>query len=129
MNLKTMKSLTKQFIKFGLIGILNTVLSLLVYYILMFFGVYYLIANSVAFIVSVLNAYWLNRVFVFKSSMGILKTLIKTYAAYLITYVTGIITLYILVDILGISEYIAPLIIIGINAPVNFVLNRNWSMK
>jgi putative flippase GtrA len=129
MDIKVINTVIKQFIKFSLVGILNTVVSLIVYYVLIFLNINYLIANSIAFIVSVFNSYCLNRIFVFKSTGRFLETMIKTYTAYLITYVIGMINLYILVDVLKMSELIAPLIVIGVNVPINFILNRNWSMK
>ena len=35
-----------QFIKFGMVGVSNTVVSLATYYLFTFFGVHYLIANA-----------------------------------------------------------------------------------
>lgn len=39
-----------QFIKFGIVGVSNTLVSLLVYYILIFLGTHYIIANTAGFI-------------------------------------------------------------------------------
>ena len=55
-----------QFIKFGLVGVSNTVVNYLVYIFFVFIGVHYVIANILGFLISVLNAfYWGNR-YVFK---------------------------------------------------------------
>ena len=55
-----------QFIKFGMVGVSNTVVSLATYYLFTFFGVHYLIANALGFVTGTLNAYYWNSKFVFK---------------------------------------------------------------
>ena len=47
-----MKSVV-QFIKFGIVGISNTLIALAVYYLLLRFGALYLIANTISWVVSV----------------------------------------------------------------------------
>ena len=44
-----------QFIKFGMVGVSNTVVSLATYYLFTFFGVHYLIANALGFVTGTLN--------------------------------------------------------------------------
>ena len=54
-----------QFVKFGLVGASNTVISLITYYIFVFLGLNYLVANFLGFITGTLNAYYWNSRFVF----------------------------------------------------------------
>ena len=61
-----------QFIKFGMVGVSNTVVSLATYYLFTFFGVYYLIANALGFVTGTLNAYYWNSKFVFKEEAKVL---------------------------------------------------------
>ena len=56
-----------QFIKFGMVGIVNTLLSEGIYCVLVFFDIHYLVAYLVGFILSVLNAYYWNNKCVFKA--------------------------------------------------------------
>ena len=61
-----MIGLFKQFIKFGFVGALNTIISLTIYYLFIWIDDgYYIIGNVIGFIVSTLNAYLLNSKFVF----------------------------------------------------------------
>ena len=70
----------KQFIRFGLVGVSNTLISLGVYYLLYFLGVHYLIANTIGFIISVFNAYYWNNKYVFKKTQDAhLKPFMKTF--------------------------------------------------
>ena len=55
-----------QFVKFGIVGLSNTLISYVVYVVLVFFSVYYLVASLIGFLVSVINAYYWNDRYVFK---------------------------------------------------------------
>ena len=130
MKKEELKKTIIQFIKFGIVGISNTIISLIVYYALVYLGVNYLIANICGFIISVLNAYYWNNKYVFKNS----KTnksgkLLKTYASYGITFILSNVLLYVQVDILGISKIIAPIINLIITIPLNYLLNKFWTFK
>ena len=112
-----------QFIKFGMVGVSNTVVSLATYYLFTFFGVHYLIANALGFVTGTLNAYYWNSKFVFKEeakeSGNKKESLVKTYISY------GL--LYLQVNILGISQAVAPIINIMITTPINFLMNKFWT--
>lgn len=124
------KPIIIQFVKFGLIGIMNAIVNLMVYYVLIHFGAHYLIANFFGFALSVLNAYLFNNRFVFnKTQEGHLKPILKTYITYCTTFLLGTGFLYLLVDVLGISEWLAPLINIIVMTPLNFTLNKVWALK
>ena len=123
-------ALIKQFIKFGLVGVSNTLISLGVYYLLVFLGVHYILANVGAFIISVLNAYYWNSKYVFKKGVqDKKKSFIKCFAAYGIIFLLGSALLYLQVDIFGISDKIAPIINLFVTVPANFVLNKLWAFK
>ncbi len=131
-----------QFVKFGMVGALNTVLSYLIIVSLIFLlhktslqdEMCKYIANVIAFIITVFISFMLNRSFVFTLEEGeersFVKSLLKCYASY---FTTGIllnsILLYVWVDLLGISEYIAPLLNLIISIPINFILNKIWAFK
>ena len=61
-----MKSEICQFIKFGLVGISNTLVAYVTYSLCVYIGIHYLIANAIGFFISVLNAYYWSDRFVFK---------------------------------------------------------------
>jgi putative flippase GtrA len=123
--------LCRQFIRFGLVGLSNTAISLAIYYIFIFIDKdLYLIGNTVGFVVSVLNSYYWSNKYVFqKSEKGHLKPLIKTYMSYGITFLLSTVLLFCLVEYLQVPETISPLIILIITIPMNFLLNKYWSFK
>jgi len=119
-----------QFVKFGIVGLSNTILSLAIYYVLVFSQVHYLIAHTIAFMVSVLNAYYWNRKYVFKQMDGNkYKQLAKVYAAYGFTFFLGMGLMFIIVDVIGISNLVAPIINLCVTVPLNFILNKYWSFR
>jgi putative flippase GtrA len=117
--------------KFVVVGVSNTAVFLGIYYTLLAFGVFYLIANVFAFIFSVLNSFFWSRNFVFgkKSSVPAKIQLAKAYAAYGFTAIISTITLFIMVELIGISEFIAPLLNLLITVPINFLVNKFWTYK
>lgn len=120
----------KQFLKFGLVGVSNTLISLGMYYLLYFVGINYLVANAIGFVVSVLNSYYWNNKYVFKKTQnGHLKPLLKTFLSYGSTFLLSTALLFALVQYVGISEVLAPVICIIITTPINFVINKLWAFK
>jgi len=129
-----------QFIKFGLVGVSNTVIAYIINILVLLslkkagLSFDYIIANLVAFILSVLWSFYWNNKYVFKTGAGetrsVAGALLKTYIAY---GFTGIILCNVLswfwIDVLGISKYIAPLINLIASVPINFFVNKLWAFK
>ena len=123
-----------QFIKFGIVGAINTIVFYVVYAVLVYVNVPYLLANIVAVIVSILNSYFWNNRYVFKmekdEQRNVWGTLIKTFFAYALTWlVLSNIVLVFFVEIIHISEYVAPIFVLFITIPLNFIINKYWAFK
>lgn len=131
-----------QFIKFGIVGLSNTVISYVLYVVSLivlrrfglFLGVDYIIASVIAFILSVLWSFYWNNKMVFRLEDGqkrsVWKALIKTYISYSFTglFLNNVL-LILWVQIFHISELIAPVINLLISVPVNFLINKFWAFK
>lgn len=122
-----------QFVKFGIVGLSNTIISYITYSILVILGIHYLLAQIVAFIVSVLNSFFWNDKYVFKEksrTRNSWKTFVKTFISYTGTglILSGLL-LYFWIEVLHIHELIAPIINLLITIPLNFVLNKLWAFK
>ena len=129
-----------QFVKFGIVGVTNTVISyLLNIATLKLLENYhvswdYVAGNLVAFFLSVLWSFYWNNKYVFSEKDGekrnIGLTLLKTYISY---GFTGIILTnalsYVWIRCLGISKYISPILNLIISVPLNFILNKKWAFK
>lgn len=124
-------TITKQFVKFGIVGVSNTLISLLIYYIFIYINVkLYIIGNIVGFLISVLNSYYWNNRYVFKTeNRNHFNALMKTYLSYGMTALLSIGLLVILVEVLNVSEVVAPIINLAVTIPLNFLLNKYWAFK
>ncbi len=132
-DFKGKKSLI-QFIKFGIVGISNTILGLSIYYLFIWINKdLYQVGNIVSWLISVAwSCFWNNR-YVFAQENNswklLLKRLGKSYVSYGTTLVLSVIFLYIQVEILKWSEIIAPLVNLLITIPLNFIMNKYWTFK
>ena len=131
-----------QFVKFGIVGLSNTVISYVIYVgTLILFqknnlipSVDYLVAQVIAFILSVLWSFYWNNKFVFEKAdneeRNIVHALIKTYISYAFTglFLNSIFSL-LWVEVLGIPKIIAPIINLLVSVPLNFVMNKFWAFR
>ena len=147
-----------QFIKFGFVGVSNTLISFIVHSACVLVGMHYIVASAIAFIISVLNAYLLQKLFVFKQDdtrekRVWWKVLLKTCVAYAFTGLflnwlllilwidiikIELITppLTALIDKIGITldnrkvaECVAPVFNLVVSVPINFVINKFWAYR
>lgn len=123
-----------EFLKFGIVGASNTIISLSIYYLFIWVDPgYYMAGNIVGWIVSVANSFLWNSIFVFHSKYegfgNLLKGLMKSYISYGSTFLLTTLLLFIQVEILNWPEMICPLINLCITVPLNYVLNKFWTFR
>lgn len=131
-----------QFVKFGIVGVSNTLISYVIYTISLLqfraIGVLpksdYFVAQLVAFVLSVLWSFYWNNKMVFTLEEGahrnIWKALFKTYVSYSFTGLfLNSILIVLWIEICHISEFIAPIINLLVSVPVNFLINKFWAFK
>jgi putative flippase GtrA len=131
-----------QFVKFGIVGVSNTVVSYVLYLgslvafqkLQILPNTDYLVAQIIAFMLSVLWSFYWNNKMVFVLEEGahrsLWRALLKTYISYSFTGLfLNSILLVLWVRILHISEFIAPLINLVVSVPVNFLINKFWAFK
>ncbi len=99
-----------QFLKFGLVGVSNTLINYLVYVIFVALGAHYAVANTFGFLISVLNAYFWGSRFVFKEDKTKEKrvwwqVLLKTYASYALGFVLNTLLLAFWIDLVHVGQY------------------------
>lgn len=123
-----------QFLKFCAVGLTNTIIGYVVYSACVYLGMHYLLANVVGFIVSVINAFYWSNKYVFKKESNEYRNSYTSFIKTILSYAsTGIvlnsIMLWLLIDEIHISEYIAPIIILLITVPTNYIMNKYWSFR
>lgn len=132
----------RQSIKFSIVGFSNTFIGYILYVATLWLIQYskltpdldYFIAQMVSFAISVYWSFYWNNKLVFTLIEGeyrsYWRSLMKTYISYSLTGLfLSTILLYVWVDILGVSEYIAPIINLIVTVPLNFIINKFWAFK
>ena len=132
--------LISQFIKFGLVGLSNTIISFSINYGIIFLGKYLqaplsegiivFIASFAGFIISVLNSYYWNNKYVFKKTdTGFWKPLLKSYLCYGCTWIVSYLLAYLFSEYFNISQLMIPILSMVITIPLNFLMNKFWAFK
>ncbi|MEN6348223.1 MAG: GtrA family protein [Syntrophomonas sp.] len=120
--MKYIKGDIREYAMFLASGAINSVLTY-VLYILLLNLVSYKISYSLAYVSGIFISYYLNSCWVFKEPMSLRKFL-QYPVVYIVQYLLGIATLYVCVDILGLSQWLAPLVVIAVTVPITFFLSR-----
>ncbi len=149
------KKQIRQFMKFALVGVSNTLVSEVIYAVLVFFKMHYLPASFFGFSLSVLNAYYWSSRYVFQKAENQeriwWKVLAKTYLAYLWGYLVSAALLIFWMEIMGIEKWVEPLgkwfqghglerldaqfcgnvaaagLNLLITVPMNYLVNKYWA--
>jgi putative flippase GtrA len=113
------------------VGLTNTAISFFVYYVIILINTeWYLVGSVAGWIVSVFNAWFWSRKYVFPAGLTSgLSQLLKSYISYGCTGILGTFLLFIAVEYLFISEWLAPFITLCLTVPLNYFINKNWTFK
>ena len=130
-----------QFIRFGCVGAVNTLVDYAVYWLsnqllgesVLLGEKNYLIAQLLGFIAGTLNAYFMNGKFVFgqkdRTRRKGKKELARSFIGYGSTFALSEVLLFVLVSRMGLNKYLAKLMILCVTIPLNFIINRFWIFK
>lgn len=133
--MKQKKTALVQFLKFGMVGAVNTVLAYLITN-LCYYGLHLheQVSNLISFLITVLISYLLNSRYVFRGQEGggqpWYRALLKVYASYALTELVLMgVLLYVEERIYGVPHFAATLVNLCVTVPLNFVLNKFWAYR
>lgn len=107
-------------IRFGLVGLANTLISYLLYLFFLLF-MHYTLSTSLSFIITIFVSYYLNSIYVFHVKPTLKRALIFP-SSYLVNYLISIFGLVILIEYFGIPEKIAPILALIVTVPCNYII-------
>lgn len=119
----------KVFAKFGFVGIFNTLITISSYIVLVHFGVYYIVANIIGYILGLINSFYWNKNWVFQVKDRKNNLFLKFIIVNLITLIVNNIVLYSLVNYLSVDAIVAQILATGVGMVLNFFLNKLWTFK
>ena len=120
--------MVRQFVKYGIVGASNTVLTFALYTILVEIGVQYLVALLLGYLAGSLNSYLLNRRWIFRAGHLAHTSVGPRFAiVQVLAIVANLGLLYLLVHDLEVHKILAQAILTVPVLAVTFFVNRAWS--
>ena len=119
-----------QFVKFGIVGIANTLLTALTIWLLLkVFHYSDYLANIIGYIVGLTNSFVWNRRWTFKHTENFKVTILKFIVIFAISYLFQLGNLYVLLHFTSIDSYVCQLLSIVVYTSINFLLNKYYTFK
>lgn len=120
-----------QLIRFGLVGVLNTLVDFLVYQLLVRLGLHYALAQCVSYGCGLLNSYFFNSRWTFREERKrTKKEFIRFLLVNLASLAVSVLLLRICYEVVGIeSNLIAKGIVTPAVMVINFIANKLFVFK
>lgn len=119
-----------QFMKFGIVGLSNTLLSFAVYTLLLkVFGVWYLAASAISFAVGAVNGFLLNRRWTFREHVGDALTPVRWFVVQGCGLLVNLALVYLFVQHVGLDKLLGQACAIAIVVVLTFFANRTWTFR
>lgn len=120
-----------EIIRFAIVGIANFLIIMAFSWLLMhLFGINFYVANIVAYVLALVNNFYWNRIWVFRSTgerMG--RQALMFLAAYGIAYLVQLGVIAVLVQWLGVNKDLANFIGLFPFGATNFLLNKFFAFR
>lgn len=119
-----------QFTKFGLVGVSNTLITLLVYTLLVkVLGVWYVAASALGFAVGAVNGFLWNRAWTFRGHVGDALTPIRWSVVQGCGLLVNSGLVFVFVDGAGMGKLLGQVLTIAIVTVLTFAANRSWTFR
>ena len=119
-----------QFVKFGIVGVSNTLLTFAVYTVLLKgFGVWYLAASAIGFAVGAVNGFLLNRRWTFRGHVGDALTPVRWAIVQGCGLAVNEGLLFVFVHDAGIDKLLAQAFATVVVTISTFFVNRAWTFR
>ncbi len=115
------KFLNRQFLTFGIIGVINTGVALILNKFILMLGAEVGLASIISDVLAFIPSYFMNMTFTYKK-----KYSWKSFFAFPVSYIPGWIITFFIVEILsrgfGVPERWAKMVAVPIYVPVNYLV-------
>ena len=123
-------SVLVQFVKFGIVGVSNTLLTLVVYTVLLkVLGVWYLAASAIGFAVGAVNGFLLNRRWTFRGHVGDALTPVRWGIVQTCGLAVNEALLYLFVHDAHVDKLLAQVCATAVVTVSTFFVNRAWTFR
>ena len=119
-----------QFLKFGIVGVSNTLIAFAVYTVLLKgFDVWYILASGIGFVVGAVNGFLLNRRWTFREHVGDALTPVRWAIVQSCGLACNLALVYVFVHDAGMDKLLGQIPATGIVVVLTFVANRAWTFR
>jgi len=119
-----------QFVKFGIVGVSNTLIAFAVYTVLLkVFGVWYVAASGIGFAVGAVNGFLLNRRWTFREHVGDALTPVRWTIVQSCGLGLNLGLVYMFVHGLGMDKLLGQIPTTAIVTVLTFAANRAWTFR
>lgn len=119
-----------RFIKFGVTGVINTLVDYVVFWVLLYLGVNQYLSQTVSYSCGMLNSYILNRSWTFNSKKRFFsRQMLRFIIANLLLLLLSIGVLWLINGRMGFSKLVAKLCATAVTMVAGFAVNRLWVFK
>ena len=120
----------RQFFKYGIVGVVNTLITLAAIFILMeFIGVHYVAANAVGYILGFINSFIMNKIWTFESKGNTSKEILSFVLIFLVSYAFQLLLLILIKEKIGISAEIAQVVAMIFYTIISFIGNKSFTFR
>lgn len=119
----------RKFIKFSLVGVVNTVVFYGIYYFLLQAGIWYVVSLTIGNIVAIINSYVLNKFFTFKAKKKSISESVRFFIVAGVQYLLNLLIVHVCVSFIGISAELSGLIAICISVFASYFGHKFWTFS
>ena len=124
------KSEIKKFIRFIIVGISNTIITLSVIFILSnLFKIDYRISNIIGYFIGLINSFIWNKKWTFKTNNKFRKEIVPFFTMFLISYSINLGIVIFFTEILLFNTNICQIIGMFFYTITNYIGNRYWTFN
>lgn len=120
-----------QFVKFNLVGVMNTGVDFAVFTLLVWLGTYYLTAQCISYAAGTLNSYFVNKFWTFREResrerKGNRGQFIRFAALNVFSLALSLGLLYLMSHMMGLPPLLSKVVVTGFTTVVNFAGSKLW---
>lgn len=120
-----------QFVKFNLVGVMNTGVDFVVYSLLIWLGMYYLTAQCLSYAAGTVNSYFVNKFWTFgergsREQSGNRGQFFRFAVLNGFSLALSLVLLYIMSHMMGLHPLLSKVVVTGFTTVVNFAGSKLW---
>ncbi len=120
----------RQFLKYSIVGIFNTIISFsVIFFLFNVLSVNYVLANTIGYICGLINSFIWNKKWTFRSNKAYLKEIILYLLVFIVSYFANVFTLIILVEVFLLNKNISFVLSGVIYVIIGFGANKKWTFS